>query len=694
MMAAAARQGEQLPPPAPRVEPGRSRPSSTAVLTVCYISVIVANLCYISRYVNGRDGGGDPEPSGDAPNPARDPPALPRFDAGDSASYVLPRLEGVKASTGGHCPRNSCVRRRYNSEGKTPGGLKECPAPTPIPCACVGAAPLVGAPVGYKQKVNLVPNKIHVMKTLSLKPPIFGMDPLDVFNYQDRNKDGKLQAIEVVSFDPFTKDWWVTPEDIQEMYAALKADPDGNGVLSLDEFKEVNMQDYFKYMARKKANTSDFVRNSQQAWLYQGKGAHPIIRSIQQRIIHLTHLPTEILERSEYLQVVRYDQGGYYHAHMDSSSVNPDIGCRHTAVFGASPLHSSCRYATILLYLNNVTGGGETTFPIADNSTYDYMVGHMQEVELVPNKIHLMKTLSLKPLAFEIPDFLSDDECKLLIHLAEREGLQKSPIRFSKERADFLEKLAVKQMEMFNFLDINQDGQLQMIEMLSHERLANDQLLTPEEVQEMYTALKADPDGNGVLSLDEFKRVNMQDFYKYMDRKKANKRDLVRNSQLVWLDKGKGAHPIIRSLQQRVIHLTHLPAEIVEYSEPLQVVRYDQGGHYHVHWDSGMVVPEIAGLHSGQLFDINPYDFSSRYVTVLFYLNNVNGGGETTFPVADNRTYDYMVCMDKAEESKNIRLFSNISKIKIQETRILVFLFGCYLRENPAKNACECESEF
>ena len=34
---------------------------------------------------------------------------------------------------------------------------------------------------------------------------------------------------------------------------------------------------------------------------------------------------------------------------------------------------------------------------------------------------------------------------------------------------------------------------------------------------------------------------------------------------------------------------------------------------------------------------------SCRYVTVLFYLNNVTGGGETVFPIADNRTYEEMV---------------------------------------------------
>lgn len=43
------------------------------------------------------------------------------------------------------------------------------------------------------------------------------------------------------------------------------------------------------------------------------------------------------------------------------------------------------------------------------------------------------------------------------------------------------------------------------------------------------------------------------------------------------------------------------------------------------------------GIHSAA----PPLPYS--YMTVLFYLNNVTGGGETVFPVADNRTYDEMV---------------------------------------------------
>ena len=32
---------------------------------------------------------------------------------------------------------------------------------------------------------------------------------------------------------------------------------------------------------------------------------------------------------------------------------------------------NACRYATILMYLNDVEGGGETAFPVADNETFD-----------------------------------------------------------------------------------------------------------------------------------------------------------------------------------------------------------------------------------------------------------------------------------------------------------------------------------
>ena len=36
---------------------------------------------------------------------------------------------------------------------------------------------------------------------------------------------------------------------------------------------------------------------------------------------------------------------------------------------------------------------------------------------------------------------------------------------------------------------------------------------------------------------------------------------------------------------------------------------------------------------------------SSRYMTILYYLNNVEEGGETAFPIADNATLDMEVSL-------------------------------------------------
>ncbi|XP_066469092.1 transmembrane prolyl 4-hydroxylase-like [Tiliqua scincoides] len=385
--------------------PSDRRPDAASfpsLLVLFFPSLCVMGFLLLLLSLGGDDG--DSGPGRDSPGPAQeDPPAWPSLAPGDSSSYVLPRLEGVQ--------------------------------------------------VGHKQEVKLVPNKIHFMQTLSLKPLIFeipdflsedeckilihlaeqeglytsdtsnfqtnswnmpDMDQMHVFNHQDHNKDGKLQVIEMMNFLLIANGLWLTPEDIQEMYAALKADPDGNGVLSLDEFKEVNLQDVYKYIEKRKANKRDLLRNSQQAWLFKGKGAHPIMHSIQQRVIHLTRLPTEIVEHSEHLQVVRYEQGGYYHAHWDSSLVHQDAGCLHTAVFGDSQFHSTCRYATVLFYLNNVTGGGETTFPIADNATYDFKSLTQNNMDLRDTRRHCDKgNLSIKPMqgtAIFWYNFLPDEE--------------------------------------------------------------------------------------------------------------------------------------------------------------------------------------------------------------------------------------------------------------------------------------------
>lgn len=55
------------------------------------------------------------------------------------------------------------------------------------------------------------------------------------------------------------------------------------GVLSLQEFSNMDLRDFHKYMRSHKAESSELVRNSHHTWLHQGEGAHHVMRSIRQR---------------------------------------------------------------------------------------------------------------------------------------------------------------------------------------------------------------------------------------------------------------------------------------------------------------------------------------------------------------------------------------------------------------------------
>ncbi|KAM6062432.1 transmembrane prolyl 4-hydroxylase isoform 5-T5 [Chlamydotis macqueenii] len=311
----------------------------------------------------------------------------------------------------------------------------------------------------------------------------------------------------------------------------------------------------------------------------------------------------------------------------------------------------------------------------------------------------------------KIPDFLTEEECKLIIHLAQLKGLQKSQILPTDDYEEAMEMIEISQMDIFNLLDHNQDGQLQLKEVLTHTRLGNGRWMTPENIREMYTAVKADPDGNGrflqqagsavslaeegrisgasfssfplgVLSLEEFKQLNIRDFHKYMGSQKVKMSDLVRNSQHTWLYQGEGAHQVMRAIRQRVMRLTRLPPEIVEHSEPLQVVRYDQGGHYHAHMDSGPVFPETACSHTKLIANESaPFETSCRYVTVLFYLNNVTGGGETVFPIADNRTYEEMSLIQNDVDLRDTRKNCDKGNLRVKPQQGTAVFWYNYLSD-------------
>ncbi|KAJ8394890.1 hypothetical protein AAFF_G00042450 [Aldrovandia affinis] len=297
-------------------------------------------------------------------------------------------------------------------------------------------------------------------------------------------------------------------------------------------------------------------------------------------------------------------------------------------------------------------------------------VGHVQKVSLVPNKVHEMRTLSLKPLLFEIPDFLSEEECRVVVQLAQLKGLTESQATEAEDPGETADQLDLSPEEIFNLLDLDQDGQLQLHEILTLSRAQDGIWLAPEHLQEIHAGLQADPDHPGLLSLEQFKRLSRRELWRFPTRPTAKRTQLVWNSRHTWLYQGEGAHHILRGLRKRVTRLTQVPPVLLELSEPLQVVRYEQGGHHRAHHDSGLVHPEAACSHTRLAANISAhFETPCRYITVLFYLNSVEGGGETTFPVADNRTYEEEALIQNDVDLLDTRKSCDKGNLRVKPTQ-------------------------
>ncbi|CAN6441894.1 unnamed protein product [Victoria cruziana] len=82
--------------------------------------------------------------------------------------------------------------------------------------------------------------------------------------------------------------------------------------------------------------------------MFLSKGQDEVVRRIEDRIASWTLLPTE---NGEAIQILRYQNGEKYSPHFDyfHDKANQELGGH--------------RIATVLMYLSNVTKGGETVFP-------------------------------------------------------------------------------------------------------------------------------------------------------------------------------------------------------------------------------------------------------------------------------------------------------------------------------------------
>ena len=99
----------------------------------------------------------------------------------------------------------------------------------------------------------------------------------------------------------------------------------------------------------------DVIRNRTSEGIWYQRGEDPLIEKLDWRIASLMNWP---VEHGEGLQVLHYGPTGEYRPHFDYFAPDQPGSAVHTAQGGQ-------RVATLVIYLNDVVDGGETTFPDA-----------------------------------------------------------------------------------------------------------------------------------------------------------------------------------------------------------------------------------------------------------------------------------------------------------------------------------------
>ncbi|XP_074538385.1 transmembrane prolyl 4-hydroxylase-like [Halichoeres trimaculatus] len=309
-------------------------------------------------------------------------------------------------------------------------------------------------------------------------------------------------------------------------------------------------------------------------------------------------------------------------------------------------------------------------------------VGHVQQVSIVPDRTHEMKTISLKPLLFEIPGFLSEEECRVVVQLAQLKGLMESqstaPNQGQEESNQPLLSLSTE--EVFSLLDLNQDRLLQRQEIVSHSRSRDGTWLNPDTLRQILAGLAACP--TGVLTLEEFKRVYDESQNQEHQQRRKLRGQFKQRSKYTWLYQGQGSHHVLRTLRNRVTSLTRLPSALVELSEPLKVIYYEHGDFSHAHHDSSPSHSETTCAHTRLAGNISALtEVSCRYLTMLFYLTSVEEGGETTFPVADNRTYEEQALVQDGVDLTDTQETCNRGNLRIKPTAGTALLWYNHLSD-------------
>jgi len=95
------------------------------------------------------------------------------------------------------------------------------------------------------------------------------------------------------------------------------------------------------------------IRVSMQCWIHDTERV-PLVEQLNRKIERIVNIPSSAYES---LQIVRYQEGGFYRPHYDACNDTPEKCQRMNDKFGSQ------RYITFLIYLNDDFEGGGTHFP-------------------------------------------------------------------------------------------------------------------------------------------------------------------------------------------------------------------------------------------------------------------------------------------------------------------------------------------
>ena len=211
-------------------------------------------------------------------------------------------------------------------------------------------------------------------------------------------------------------------------------------------------------------------------------------------------------------------------------------------------------------------------------------VGHVRELNLSEDKTYRVVTRSLRPLLFQIPQFLSRKECDEVIQITQRQHLKDSETVYGKGEGipmeEFEKSLKGRNMSyekaalcrrMFRSANLDKDKDRKIslqefITMIDREKRVHP---TNEDARPIFRLFDVDLDGFIVPE----ECVNLtnavySEFLYHLEELKLNPRYYLRFSETASLPRNE---PLVKTLQERIAKLTGLSRRLIEKSEPIQV---------------------------------------------------------------------------------------------------------------------------